>query len=253
MLEMLAESFSGCVYMYVRVLWRLLASPRLASAVYCPQTPPHTPLVNGCSHPSPSLRNRLHAPGRGQIDWCALSLQKDLNSICLQWLQFPGQPKSALFFLRLFFFSYSSWRTVISFHYFVWIHLPSPPTIHPATEISVCEYMCVCVHMCVSWEHRNLFVFKPRCHLVLLLNLCKKKKRMHTCLCKDLPSWFHSMCIIVGSKILNRDYLHFNLDINLKYWSDWLKLKITKDTWLLKISGKWCKNQGSHTGDDTLI
>lgn len=30
----------------------------------------------------------------GQIDWSALAHQKDLNSICLWWLQFPGWTKS---------------------------------------------------------------------------------------------------------------------------------------------------------------
>lgn len=32
----------------------------------------------------------------GQIDWSALAHQKDLNSICLWWLQFPGWTKSPL-------------------------------------------------------------------------------------------------------------------------------------------------------------
>ncbi len=205
MLEMLAEYFSGCVS-YVRACFVKISSVScLASAVCCPQTPPppppHTHTVNGCSHthlPPATVFTRL--AGAKLIG--ALSLQKDLNSICLQWLQFPGQPKSALFFQRLFFFfAYSSWRTIISFHYFVRIHLPSPPTIHHATEISVCEYMCVCVHMCVSWEHTHLFAFKPRCQTWSFYWTYARKT--YACLFKDLSSWFHSMCITVGSKSIS--------------------------------------------------
>lgn len=204
MLDKLAESFPGCVYMYVHVLWRLLASP--LPGVCClpspdtPPTPPPPP-VNGCSHtPSPHTHNRRRTPGRGQIDWCALSLQKDLNSICLQWLQFPGQPNlPSFFFLEefFFFFAYFSWRTVISFHYFVRIHLPSPPTIHPATEISVClcEYVCVslCAYVCVlrgqksacqivtwSFHWKFIHVYANTCH-----------HRFNVCVLQWLPKDIH--------------------------------------------------------------
>lgn len=132
--------------MYVHVLWRLLVSPCLASAVYCPQTPPthtQTHSVNGCSHtPLPPATVFTRLAGAKLIG--ALSLQKDLNSICLQWLQFPGQPRSALFFLRLFFFFFT---------------LPGGPSFH---FITLCESTCplrllfimrqrsACVSTCVS-------------------------------------------------------------------------------------------------------
>lgn len=180
MLEMLAESFSGCVYMYVRVLWRLLASPRLASAVYCPQTPAHTPLVNGCSHPSPSsLRNRLHAPGRGQIDWCALSLQKDLNSICLQWLQFPGQPKSALFFLRLFFSPTLPGGP--SFHFITLCESTCPlHLLFILRQRSACVSTCVSVCICVCPESTEICLSSsPDVTWSFYWTYAKKKKCIH--------------------------------------------------------------------------
>ncbi len=152
MLEMLAESFSGCVYMYVRVLWRLLASPRLASAVYCPHTPPHTPLVNGCSHPSPSL---LLPPQPSTRAWqgpnwlvCSLpSKGPELNLLAMASISWPTQIcplfSEAFFFLLLF----------LEDRHFISLLCVNPPAL--STYYSSCDrdqrvwvHVCLCAHVC---------------------------------------------------------------------------------------------------------
>lgn len=126
-----AGSASGVFFwlcLYVRACFVKIASVSSAwCLLFTVPRPPHTPPVNVCSHTPSSPRNRLHAPGRGQIDWCTLSLQKYLNSICLQWLQFPVQPKSALFFSEALF------------HLFILPTLPGQLSFH---SIILCESTC---------------------------------------------------------------------------------------------------------------
>lgn len=138
----------------------------------------------------------------GQIDWSALAHQKDLNSICLWWLQFPGWTKSP----------YSS--------------LPFPPFLCIPSSLKSCHLIAL-----LSWAEVHalshyfcffaflffFFTFPPYAHT-------DNSKKMKSCFSK--VNWFLFRCIacIIAKQ---RGLLHCVLFLKFapqKFRRKWIEL-----------------------------
>lgn len=163
MLDKLAESFPGCVYMYVHVLWRLLASP--LPGVCClpsPDTPPTPPRLTDAPTPPPHTHTTVDERLAGA------KLIGVLSPFKRTWTQFAcngfnflaSQICPHFFFLKNFFFFLPTFPGGPSFHFITLCESTCPlRLLFILRQRSACVFvsMCVwvCVHMCVSWEGRN--------------------------------------------------------------------------------------------------
>lgn len=162
MLDKLAKSFSGCVYMYVHVLWRLLASP--LPVVCCLLSPdPPTPPVNGCSHttspPHTTVDERLAG---AKLIGVLSPFKRTWTQFACNGFNFLASPNLPSFFLRIFFiFFLPTLPGGPSFHFITLCESTCPlRLLFILRQRSACVFVstcvCVCLHICVYWEDRNL-------------------------------------------------------------------------------------------------